>query len=332
MKRVFAKKIFLFVFLLIVFGIWLAGQRSLGKGRLEGSVSDESGNPIPNVIITLKSVKIPYKNREKFIPMPFKGRATSNRRGIWKMSGLGTGLCLVEATAPGFQLHIKEVFVSQLYQNPRVNFILKKKKQPITIVKDEEFFRFFEEGNRLFNEGKYSEAIASYKSCLGKNPQAYKIHYYIGKCYMEMNEIELGQEEYEKVILGAKLEESPESAEAQAEASFLLGELSAKRKDKEAALKYFMRSLELYPQSEIYAYNVGDVCFSLRKIEEAIHYFTLASEIKPSWPDPYMKLGYLYFHKADYQKAKESFGKFLELAPEHPQAKNIKEALERLKK
>lgn len=248
------------------------------------------------------------------------------------MLGLGTGLCLVEATAPGFQLHIKEVFVSQIHQNTLVNFILKKKKQPITVVKDEEFFRFFEEGNRLFKEGKYSEAIASYKSCLEENPQAYKIHYYIGKCYMEMNEIELGQEEYEKVILGAKLEESPESAEAQAEASYLLGELSAKRKDKEVALKYFMRSLELDPQSEIYAYNVGDVCFSLRKIEEAIHYFSLASEIKPSWSDPYMKLGYVYLHKADYPSARKNFVKFLELDPEHPQAESIKKILEKLKK
>jgi tetratricopeptide (TPR) repeat protein len=207
---------------------------------------------------------------------------------------------------------------------------LKKEEQPV--AKDEKFYRFFEEGNRLFKEGKYSEAIASYKSCLDENPQAYKIHYYIGNCYMEMNEIELGQEEYEKVLQGAKQEESPESAEAQAEASYLLGELSAKRKDKEAALKYFMRCLELDPQNEIYAYNVGDVCFSLRKIEEAIHHFTLASEIKPSWPNPYLKLGYVYLHKADYPNARKNFIKFLELDPEHPQAESIKKILDTLKR
>ena len=84
------------------------------------------------------------------------------------MIGLGTGWCLIEATALGFQLHIKKVFVSQLSQNPRVNFELKKQEQPV--AEYEKFFRFFEEGNRLFKEGKYSEAIASYKSCLDENP------------------------------------------------------------------------------------------------------------------------------------------------------------------
>ncbi|MFB0564224.1 MAG: tetratricopeptide repeat protein, partial [Candidatus Aminicenantaceae bacterium] len=104
------------------------------------------------------------------------------------------------------------------------------------------------------------------------------------------------------------------------------------RKDKEAALNYYKEALEFDPRNENLVYTLGDICFSLRKIEDAIHYFNLASEIKPAWADPYLKLGYVYLRQEDYQKAKENLNKFLKLEPDHPQAESIKEILARLEK
>ena len=251
------------------------------------------------------------------------------------MINLGSGLCLIEASAPGFQSHVERVSISQINPNNRVNFKLKRIELPPEEKEeaiDEMFFKYFEDANKIFKEGKYKEAIVTYKLCLDENPEAYQIHYYIGNCYKEMDEIGLAQEEYEKVAQGLEQEKRPDLAEIQSEVLSFMGELSLERKDREAALKYYKEALELDPRDENLAYTVGEVCFSLGKIEDAVYHFNLASELKPTWANPYLKLGYVYLRQEDYQKAKENFNKFLELEPDHPQAENIKEIIVRLEK
>jgi len=330
MKRSFIIRISLLTFSLILFSLWLAGQRAPGRARLMGRVSDESGNPIANAKVTLKSLSRINKPQEGF-----EKTTNTNRKGMYIMTNLGSGLCLIEASALGFQSHVERVSISQVNPNNRVNFKLKRIEpapEEKEEAKEDMFFKYFEEANKLFEEGKYKEAIVTYKLCLDENPEAYQIHYYIGNCYKEMDEIGLAQEEYEKVAQGLKQEKKLDLAEIQSEVLSFMGELSLERKDKEAALKYYKEALELDPRDENLAYTVGEVCFSLRKIEEATYYFNLASELKPTWADPYLKLGYVYLRQEDYRKAIENFNRFLELEPDHPQAESIKEIIVRLGK
>ena len=63
------------------------------------------------------------------------------------------------------------------------------------------------------------------------------------------------------------------------------------------------------------AFNVGEIYSSNQKIDEALTNFELASKIKPDWPDPYLKMGYVYLNKGDMSKAAEYFEKFLKLEP-----------------
>lgn len=53
------------------------------------------------------------------------------------------------------------------------------------------------------------------------------------------------------------------------------------------------------------------------------------------WPIPYMKLGYVYLNKGDFDKSLEYFNKIIEIDPENPevtQVKNIIVTIEGMKK
>jgi len=80
---------------------------------------------------------------------------------------------------------------------------------------------------------------------------------------------------------------------------------------------------------------VGEIFFSHQKIDETIKYFKLAIQIKNDWSKPYMKLGYVYLNKGDFNSSLEYFNKFIEIDPENPEVpkmKNIIATIEKIKK
>jgi Tfp pilus assembly protein PilF len=80
------------------------------------------------------------------------------------------------------------------------------------------------------------------------------------------------------------------------------------------------------------AYNVGEIYFSNQNLDEAQKYFELATQIKPEWPDPYLKMGYVYLNNADNVNAVRMFEKFLTLEPEGERAALAKNILNAIKK
>jgi tetratricopeptide (TPR) repeat protein len=148
---------------------------------------------------------------------------------------------------------------------------------------------------------------------------------------MKMEKYDHAEKEFQDFLEAAKQDNNPVSIPMQADALSSLGTISARKNDNESAFDYFLEAYKLNPMDEEVNYNLGEIHFSLRKIDEAIQYYRIASDIKPTWPEPYMKLGYAYLNKNDTPKAKEYFKKFLEMAPDHPQAEGIKYLLEDIK-
>jgi tetratricopeptide (TPR) repeat protein len=296
-----------------------------GLARINGKVLDETENPIPDANILVKSIEIAGKRTEKF-----EKNTTTDQKGVWKLTGLPSGYVKVEVTAPGFIPTSKNVEVSQINVNPQIVLYMKKAEE--FIGQDEDSSEIFEEGNILFEQGKYDEAIASYQGFLEKNPAAYQVRFNIGNCFREKNELEAAQQEFDTVLEKANMEEGPDALKVQAKALAAIGELFVMRDDIDKAREYFTQSLELNPQDEILAYNVGEILFSNAKMDEALEYFTMAATIKPTWSDSFLKLGYVHLNKTEYDKAKENFNKFLELDPDHPQAQSVRGILDYLEK
>jgi len=292
-------------------------QAGRGKGRLSGSVVDESQNGIPSAKIVC----------EFLANMELKKEDTSNDKGEWAVLGLGTGMWKVTASKDGYIPSFSEVYVRQLERNPKVTLTLKKIEAEGAVVTDRESLNMLEQANVLFKEQKYDEAISLMQQFLEQNPEAYQAYASIGDCYREKGDMDQALENYQKVLELAK-EDDAMGKEMTAKALAGIGECYLKMQDFEKAQSYFEQSIEAYPENEILAYNVGEIYFSNQKIDEAIQYFTLSTQIKPDWPPPYLKLGYVYLNKGDYSNAEVNFRKFLDMDPNSPEAPTVQNILE----
>ncbi len=310
---------------MLSFTSFVLAQAGRGKARISGVVKDEQRNSIKSAKIVIEFLEEAQVMRE----------ITVNKKGEWAIMGLGTGTWRVTASAEGYISVYKDVYIHQLERNPRITLVLKKTIQPDQVmIEDESTWGILEKTNQLFTEKKYDEAIALLKQFLEINPNVYQAFISIGDCYREKGELEQALEEYNKALEQAKKDESM-GKEMTAKALARIGECYMRKEDFETAQNYFKLSIESYPENEILAYNVGEIYFSNQKIDEAIHYFELSTQIKFDWGPPYLKLGYAYLNKGDYEKAKLNLNKFLELDPESPEiatVKNMVDYLEKMKK
>lgn len=320
-------KLFITIFILLLITNYISPQEGKGIGRIKGIIQDEIGNQIENAKI--KAISLRDKN--------ISFETVSDKKGEWAILGLGTGMWRIAVSAEGYYPAYQDISVKQLERNPPVTFTLKKMEKPeMPTIEDESAISLFEQGDQFFAEKKYDDAASFYEQFLQKNPSVYQVHFNIGNCYKEKGELDKAMEEYDKVLEGVKKEEKDLSNnEIAAKALAAIGECYLKKEDYETAQKFFKNSIDIFPKDESLAYNLGEIYFSNNKIDEAIHYLELSKQIKSDWGKPYLKLGYAYLNKGDYEKAKENLKKFLEIEPESPDAptaRNIIEYLDKQKK
>jgi tetratricopeptide (TPR) repeat protein len=312
------------VLFLILAGLFAGNaypQAGRGVGRIGGVVLDVTGVPIEGA-----KVQIEFSGDASV-----KYDCLSNKKGEWSILGLGTGNWYLTATANGYVPENKTIYVSQLSVNPKVTIRLQKIPKGSGIVADEATFALLENGNQLYKDGKYDEAIAAFQSFFEKNPALYQIQASIADCYREKGEFETAVELYNKVIVQAATDATL-GKEMTAKAMAGIGNCFLKQNTLAEAQDYFRKSIENSPKDEILAYNVGEIYFSNSNMDEALRYFELSSQIKPDWPDPYLRLGYVYLNKGDYPKAVEKLEKFLTFEPEGNRAELARNIIKTVKK
>lgn len=303
-----------------------AAQEDFGRGRIHGVVIDEKGVPVEDALVVAES-------REGGTRL--EGR--SDTKGRFAIAGLGTGVWRVTASKSGYVASEVRMNVKQLKSNPSITLTLNRMRGAAAITSDKELAALFKRGDTLLSQGNYEEALKAFGECADKYPEVYQVHLNIGTCYLKAGELDKAQAEFRLVLdkiqaAHGDYKEDPASAQ---KALSGLGEVALKRDDFEAAQKFFSQVLEISPQDEVAAYNVGELFFSNQRIDEAIGYFERAVRIKPDWPKPYLRLGYVYLNKGDMAKALESFNTFIGLdpdSPEVPRVKNMIATIEKMKK
>jgi len=312
---------------LVILGSFLAlstaaGQAGRGTARVNGTVVDEAGNPVPQAKIELVLIQ----------NLEIKRDAITDKKGQWALMGLGTGMWRVTASAPDFEPASMDYNVKQLERNPVIALTLKKPSpsdRPSGV--DEASMGLIDQGNQLFNDKKFDEALAVFQELLVKNPTVYQIKLSIGDCYREKGEYDTALALYTEAAEAA-LTGEVSGKEIRAKSLARIGECYIKKGDFETAQNYFKQSIEAFPENEVLAYNVGEIYFSNQKLDEAINYFTLATQIKPDWSEAYYKLGLAYLNKTEYEKAQQSLNKFLELEPDTERSTSVKSILDYLGK
>jgi tetratricopeptide (TPR) repeat protein len=302
-----------------------AAQAGRGTARINGTVMDETGKPVPGAKVTISLAMNESVKRE----------AVADKKGEWAIIGLGTSQWNLTAAADGFLPATMNIQVKQLERNPLIAVTLKKAgagDRPL--VQDEASLVLIDQANQFYTEGNYDGALAIFREILAKNPEIYQVNMNIGDCLREKGEIDQALETYAGVIEKAKADPQM-GKEMTAKALARIGECHLKKGDFETAQGFFKQSIEAFPEDEVLAYNVGEIYFSNQKLDEAITYFELAIKIKPDWSEGYYKLGLAYLNKADYEKARQSLAKVLELEPDSERAavvKGILDTIDKIKK
>lgn len=312
------KKIWSILACVFVLATLTFGQAGRGKGRLTGWVLNEKGDPIANA-----SVKLEFEKGG------LKDETTSNARGEWSFISLGTGNITLTVAAEGFLDGVSQAHVQQLTKNPPVKLVLREDKEKRARVKDQTSILELERGNQLYGERKFDEALEVFTTFAEINPNVYQIYFNIGDIYREKGEFDKANEQY--AIAQAKAKEKADII-MQAKALAAFGEICLRQEKYKEAGEYFTQSIALNPKDEILAYNVAEIFFGRNQTDKAIEYYQLATQIKPEWSEPYLKMGYAYLNKGDMKAAIAALNEFLKHDPESPQAPVVQSLIESLTK
>jgi tetratricopeptide (TPR) repeat protein len=312
------KGIMLFVAIIIGFIVLLYAQLGIGTGRIQGTVFDENGKVLQGAKIKVQNET--YKN---FLT------TTSDKRGHWSLVGLASGPYTIVVTLGGYQektdkIEYQEVSGQAFVWDVKLRL---EGSAPLALA------GLLKEGNQLYNEKQYGEAVAKFQQIMEKNPKVYQLNINIANCFREMKEYEKAIASYQTfldrvAVDKGSLKEEPVTATVLSS----MGEISLVQANPDKAKEYFKLAVDNFPTDEILAYNVAEIFFKQSQTDQAIDYFKIAIRIKESWPPPYLRLGYAYLNKGQYDLALDGLKRFLALAPEDPQAPTVRNLIPELEK
>ena len=309
MKREFT--LWIVIGLMIFTSASLLALQRMGQGVIVGTVINEEGKPIEGA-----RIRAYIKETDEELT------TTTNDKGRFRFSRLGTGLYEFTAAAPGYQPMTFAQQISQAVRNPDLEFVLKKLTGEM-IAEADPNYPLIREGNELFEQGRYDEAIEKFQQVVDSAPEYYRLYVNLGNCYKEKGDYQKAIENYTKV-----LEQEPD----QTAALLNIGESYVLMDKTEEAIIYFEKVIAQNPTDPVIFYNLGETYAIAGNHEKALESYQKAAELKPEWETPYVKMGYSFFALDRKDEAIKAFEKFLELAPHSPDAPLVKQFLEQLRK
>ena len=276
-------------------------------GRVSGKITDESGAPVEGaeVVATMGAGRFAAK---------------TNRKGEWALGGLGRGEWSIDFTKEGFEKRSISVGVSDSTRIPPIPIVLKKAApvvDPNAEIKVE-----LEKASHLLKAGKHADARGSYEALLAKYPEAYQLHTLIARTYSAENQ-------HDKAIehLKAALATQPDNVEWK----LLLGSEQAVAGKADEA-KATLASIDESKVRDATPYlNIGITLYNANQTREAQTYFDKAITLFPKTGDAYYYRGLTHLQLGSNDEAKSDLTKFLELAPDAPEAEMARKILAQLK-
>lgn len=292
---------------LLAFGA--AAFAQMGTGRVTGSLKDTEGKPIVGGKVTASS---PETDRAL--------ETETDKDGKWALLGFRSGTYEFTFTADGYAPASYKASVKQMGRNPPMEVVLEALKMGQS---SGGAGGALDAANKLFEAKDYQGAIAKYEELLAAQPTLYQVNYNIGSAYREMGDLEKATSYFQKVL--DQDATNTAALVAMGDALVSLGKL-------DEAVPFFEKAIG-QTTDEVIPFNVAEIYFNQGNADKAIEYYKLASERKPDWPEPYVKLGFAYLNKGDFASARASLEKAVEVAPpDSPQAQMAQQTLASLPK
>lgn len=299
-------RLFLLLFLTSAL-VFSQGYR--GQGRLIGVVLDQEGRPLEGVKVKLFSLR----GQSGF-------ELTTDSRGEWKANYIRGGGWNIDFEKEGYAPKRIRTNIEESTKNPSLEIRLQKAEG---LVVTEELKSSIIQGNKLFEEKKYEEAIGVYEGIIASYPDVYLIYKNIGNCYFQLEKYEKAEEAYLKV-----LEKEPRNFEIM----LLVGNTFSNRGEAEKALEWYNKIEFEKIEDPLALFNIGSNYYSHSKFEEALKYYKRAVEIQGDFLDALYQLGLTHLTLGAYQEAIKAFEEYLKYDGESGRAAQVREFIEFLKK
>ncbi|HTO86429.1 MAG TPA: tetratricopeptide repeat protein [Thermoanaerobaculia bacterium] len=306
----------------LVFARPAFGQEWRGRARVEGQVTDDKGQPIAGATVSLRWTRSGQGGPD----------IKTDAKGRWVFFGLSGGGWNIEIQAPGFIPKKTGADFSEVERNPTIITKLDpapKEAAPAGPATHEEFrvggktvsketMEAIEKGNAAFQEKKFAEAREAYQVALLELPDSEPL-------IMRLSAAFEGEGNTELALKYARQATSLDATDIHA--WFLVATIELQNGNLEAG----KAALEKVPPEkvtnpEVYM-NLGIVLFNKKKSAEAEVAFGKALAISPDLADAYYYRGLARLQQGHKADAKADFHKYLELAPNGSEAKDVKELL-----
>jgi tetratricopeptide (TPR) repeat protein len=288
-------------------------------GMVRGQVKDAKGEPVDGAVVKIDMSSGTSRHFE----------TKSNKKGEFVQIGLPPGDYKVVAEKD--KVTSNEAGGRVSISRPLDVMLVLGAGGPSKEVqaKAAELKKVFEEGVAASRAGNHDEAIAKFQAAAAINDKCFDCYYNIGFSYAQKKEYDKAEEAYKKAT-----EIKPDYAEAynglaniyNAERKFdLAAEASKKAMDAGPGLQGGAGNPDAM-------FNQGVILWNAGKIPEAKKQFEAVVAANPNHAEAHYQLGMALVNEGNLQGAGAEFQKYLELAPNGPNAATAKSLLAQLKK
>jgi tetratricopeptide (TPR) repeat protein len=297
-----------------------SAQMWRGTGRMAGKVTDEANQPLEGVKVKL------------FLPAGNGGTdTTSNKKGDWGVGGIGSGAWQVDFEKAGYETRRVTVDIEQMNPKPPMVIVMKKAAPDANQIIAAEL----KKAAGLVTEKKFAEAQAVYAELLTKYPQAYQLELPIARAYHAE-----GAHDKEIEHLKKYIEKDPNNAEIK----LLTGAEMIQKGNPDEGKAMLASVDDSVVKDPMVFVNVGINLMNQNKAKDALPFFEKAIARFPESPDAYFYRGMTNVqlgttirpdNQAEGDKllaaGKADLAKFIQMAPNAPEAAAAQKMLEALK-
>jgi tetratricopeptide (TPR) repeat protein len=301
------------------------GQSWAGRGRLQGTVKDESGKPVEGAKITLR------KGTDRVDPATDGPPSlTTDKNGKWSTLGLGQGPWGILIEKQGYIPSEGQAPVNEFGPAQPINVVLKViPKEVIEKAQQEstagQAKAAIERGNALLNDGKFADARAAYQEGMGKledktlHPAILRA---ISDTYYRENNVDKAVETLKQALALA-----PDDVDSLRLITTILV-AAGREAEAQAYLAKLPQGTTLDPNTIL---NLGIKAFNEGKMDQALAEFDRVVKENPTFPDAYYYRALAYLNQDKKAEAKADLEKLLQLDPGNKNAKDAREMLKDLK-
>ncbi len=182
--------------------------------------------------------------------------------------------------------------------------------------------------------GKVAAAAADWRGTLRYYEPLLKLPYFLPEVlpdfytygvYLDAGQAYHGLGQFQEAI--ACWQQAAHLEPQKGESHHLIGLAHSALGQEAPAVQAYLKAISLQVDDPGVYYNLGLSLVKLNRLPEAVAAFEACVARKPD-ADAYVNLGVLYTNAGQRERARASFGKALELAPNHPQATGIRQELQ----